>query len=140
MINGRTNPIGADVVNLSDLLFQGKKLRHSDRCRGKKRQFTKVGEAEGKEFRNQLPAKTGTTLRSFRGGRLRCVTGGLRTKPNDRRKSLEDTRTNLKNKPSGMENALVCSEIMTLHRITSGSEQKRLCSTPILFFIRAKPA
>jgi hypothetical protein len=59
---------------------------------------------------------------------------GLRTKPNDRQMSLEDTLPHPKNKPSGMKNALVCSEILTARRMALGSEEKHLRSTPIYFF------
>ena len=55
-------------------------------------------------------------------------------KPNDRQMSLEDTLCYLKNKDSGMKNALVYSEILTAHRIPLGSEEKQLRSTPIYFF------
>jgi hypothetical protein len=42
------------------------------------------------------------------------------TKPNDRQMSLEDTLCCLKNKDSGMKNALVYSEILTAHRMPYG--------------------
>jgi hypothetical protein len=47
---------------------------------------------------------------------------GYGTKPNDRQMSLEDTLCYLKNKDSGMKNALVYSETLTAHRIPLGSE------------------
>jgi hypothetical protein len=59
---------------------------------------------------------------------------GYGTKPNDRQMSLEDTANYPKNKPSGMENALVSSETLTADRIALGSEEKQLRSTPIYFF------
>jgi hypothetical protein len=72
-----------------------------------------------KEIQDCVLEKNRTSnVRFFRFGRLRKQPLGLRKKPNDRQMSLEDTRCYLKNKASGMKNALVYSEILTAHRIT----------------------
>jgi hypothetical protein len=135
MINGRTSQSGADAVNLSALSFSRTKLRHLGRCRGKKRQFAELAKRE--ERTSGLHAdKKRHVERSFlsrwQASMSRYCT--YKSKPKDRQMSEENTLTNSKNKPSGMENALVSSETLTADRIALGSEEKQLRSTPIYFF------